>query len=441
VGSSALMLSSRRVCAIAAALVVIGSSCSSSGTSPSVAVTFNTAEIVSPSPTTSTDSNTAASTGTQPPAPTGGPLANSTTVAGTSPEPPASSPTGDPAVTLTQLGMFQQPVDTAWRPTDGTTYVVEQDGIVVLMNSGQPGATALDMTDLTSADGERGLLGLAIDPDGKLAYVDYTDNDGNTVIDEYSISADGTFDKATRRAVLGFDQPYPNHNGGELQFGPDKMLYIGTGDGGAAGDPQRRALNLSQWLGKILRIDPHQGAGPYTVPSDNPFVAIEGARPEIWSVGLRNPWRFSFDRQTGDLWIADVGQDKWEEVDVAWAADGTGRGMNFGWSAWEATHRFNKDQSPDGATPPVYEYAHGDAGCSISGGVRYRGATIPALVGWYVYGDYCAGQVRALKIEGNAVVGELVLGEVPSISAVTEAPDGELLVLSVSGPIYAITPA
>ena len=179
---------------------------------------------------------------------------------------------------------------------------------------------------------------------------------------------------------------------------------------------------------------------PYTVPPDNPFVGVDGARPEIWSVGLRNPWRFSFDRQTGDLWIADVGQNKWEEVDVAWAADGTGRGVNFGWSAWEATHRFNHDQSPDGATPPIFEYAHGDAGCSISGGVRYRGTAIPALVGWYVYGDYCAGQVRALKIESNAVAGELVLGQVPNISAVTEAPDGELLVLSVSGPIYAITP-
>ncbi|HSB87563.1 MAG TPA: PQQ-dependent sugar dehydrogenase, partial [Ilumatobacteraceae bacterium] len=210
--------------------------------------------------------------------------------------------------------------------------------------------------------------------------------------------------------------------------------------GGSGGDPERRALNVGEWLGKILRIDPHQGNGPYTVPGDNPFVGVEGARPEIWSVGFRNPWRFNFDRETGDLWIADVGQNAWEEVDVAWAADGAGRGTNFGWSAFEGTHRYNEDQSPDGATPPVYEYPHGDAGCSISGGVRYRGKAIPALVGWYVFGDYCGGRVRALRIEGTAVTGELVLGEVADISAVTEAPDGELLVLSLSSGVYAIGP-
>jgi glucose/arabinose dehydrogenase len=425
--------------AIGAALVAMGGSCSSD--SSSVAVTFNTASIASAVPATSAAGSTSVTAGTQPGAPTSGPATSSTTAAATSAAPPVSSQTGDPAVNLTQLGTFEHPVGTSWRPTDGTTYVVEQDGRVVIMSGGQPGATALDMTDLTSANGEQGLLGLAIDGDGRLAYVDYTDNSGNTEIDEYAISADGTFDAATRRPVLAFDHPYPNHNGGELVFGPDHMLYIGTGDGGSAGDPQRRALNVGEWLGKILRIDPHASDGPYTVPPDNPFVGIAGARPEIWSVGLRNPWRFSFDRQTGDLWIADVGQNKWEEVDVAWVADGTGRGVNFGWSAWEATHRFNNDQSPDGATPPIYEYAHGDAGCSISGGVRYRGAAIPALVGWYVYGDYCAGQVRALKIEDRAVTKELVLGQAASISAVTEAPDGELLVLSLNGPIYAVTPA
>jgi glucose/arabinose dehydrogenase len=344
-------------------------------------------------------------------------------------------------VGLTQLGTFEQPVDTSWRASDGMTYVVEQSGRVVIVNDGQPGPTALDMTNLTSASGEQGLLGLAVSPDGALAYVDYTDNNGNSQIDEYAIQADGTFGAGSRRPVLSFDQPYANHNGGAIVFGPDRMLYIGTGDGGSANDPERRALNLGEWLGKILRIDPHPtDAAAYTVPPDNPFVSVPGARPEIWSVGLRNPWRFSFDRQTGDLWIADVGQNNWEEVDVAWASDGAGRGMNFGWSAWEGNHRFNNDQSPDGATPPIYEYPHGDAGCSISGGVRYRGTAIPALVGWYVYGDYCGGKVRALKIEGKAVTAELVLGAVPSISAVTEAPDAELLVLSVAGPIYAVTP-
>jgi glucose/arabinose dehydrogenase len=345
-------------------------------------------------------------------------------------------------VSLTVVGQFVQPVEVAFRPTDGTSYVVEQDGRVVIMNNGAPGPIALDMTDLTSADGERGLLGLAIDADGSLAYVDYTDNDGNTRIDEYAVGADGTFDPSTRRQVLGFDQPYPNHNGGDIDFGPDKMLYIGTGDGGSGGDPDRRALNMGEWLGKLLRIDPHPSAdAAYTVPPDNPFVGVEGARPEIWSIGLRNPWRFSFDRSTGDLWIADVGQGQWEEVDAAWAADGGGRGLNFGWSAWEGNHRFNDDQSPDGVTPPIHEYEHLEQDCSISGSALYRGSAIPALVGWYVFADYCSGQVRALQIADRAVVKQVSLGQVPSVTAVSEGPDGELFVLSGGGQIYAMAPA
>lgn len=393
--------------------------------------------VVASTPTTVGSAATTA----QPPLPTTTSLPPSTvaTSAPAATAPPSTAPLGDPVVTVNKLGDFKHPVDVSYRP-DGTIYVAGQDGTVVIMKDGQPDLLALDMTDLTSASGERGLLGLAISPDGALAYVDYTDNNGNTAIDEYAIAVDGTFAGSSRRNVLSFDQPYPNHNGGEIVFGPDRLLYIGTGDGGSGGDPERRALNVGEWLGKILRIDPHQGNGPYTVPGDNPFVGVEGARPEIWSVGFRNPWRFNFDRETGDLWIADVGQNAWEEVDVAWAADGAGRGMNFGWSAFEGTHRYNEDQSPDGATPPVYEYPHGDAGCSISGGVRYRGKAIPALVGWYVFGDYCGGRVRALRIEGTAVTGELVLGEVADISAVTEAPDGELLVLSLSSGVYAIGP-
>lgn len=321
------------------------------------------------------------------------------------------------------------------------TYVVEQDGRVVMMSDGQPGDVALDMTDLTGASGERGLLGLALAPDGALAYVNYTNNDGDTRIDEYAVAADGMFDPSTRREVLAFDQPYPNHNGGGLVFGVDGMLYIGTGDGGSGGDPDRRALDLSELHGKMLRIDPRPSAdAAYTVPADNPFVDVEGARPEIWSIGLRNPWRFTFDRSTGDLWIADVGQNEWEEVHVAWASEGGGRGANFGWSAWEGNHRFNDDQSPDGAVPPIFEYDHDGGACSISGGVRYRGTAIPALVGWYVFADYCNGEVAALQIADKALVKDLSLGQVDSVTAVNEGPDGELFVVSLDGPIYAITP-
>jgi glucose/arabinose dehydrogenase len=321
-------------------------------------------------------------------------------------------------------------------------YVVEQDGKIVMMTDGQPGAVALDMTDLTSADGERGLLGLAITKDGALAYVNYTNNDGNTRIDEYSVDADGTFDKATRREVLGFDQPYPNHNGGDVVFGPDNMLYIGTGDGGSGGDPDRRALNPGELLGKMLRIDPHASAGAaYTVPPDNPFVGVEGARPEIWAIGFRNPWRYSFDRSTGDLWISDVGQNQWEEVDAAWAADGGGKGANYGWSAMEGNHQFNADQSADGAIPPMYEYEHVGQDCSISGSALYRGTAIPALVGYYVFADYCSGQVRSLQIADRAVTKMVPLGKLANVTAVNEGPDGELYVVTSDGPIYAVTPA
>ena len=348
----------------------------------------------------------------------------------------STEPLGDPLVQLVALASVDQPVDLAWRPGDSTLFVAGQNGVVVPVRDGRPGPPVLDMTSLTAAGGERGLLGLAFHPTEPLAYVDYTDRSGNTVIDEYRVGADGTFDPTSRRQVLTVDQPYSNHNGGEVVFGPDGYLYIGLGDGGSGGDPERRALNVSVLLGKILRIDPTAANGkPYTVPADNPFVSVAGAKPEVWLVGVRNPWRFGFDRDTGDLWIADVGQNQWEEVDALWADQGGGRGMNLGWSAWEATHRYNDDQNPDGVVMPIHEYEHGAAGCSISGGMVYRGPAIPELAGWYVYSDYCSGQVRALQIADRAVTRELTLAQSSQVSAVTEGPDGELYVLSLDGTV------
>jgi glucose/arabinose dehydrogenase len=346
---------------------------------------------------------------------------------------------------LSEVASSSRPVDLAVRPGDDRPYVVGQQGTVTRLEADGSSGTVLDITDLTSAVGEQGLLGLAFHPTDDLAYVNYIDRRGDTVIAEYRVADDGTFDVGSARELLTVPQPYENHNGGGVAFGPDGMLYIGMGDGGSGGDPERVALNVGSLLGKMLRIDVTPSPGsPYTVPADNPFVGVPGARPEIWAVGLRNPWRFGFDRATGDLWIADVGQNAWEEISVGWADDGglnAGKGVSFGWSAFEGTHRYNGDQPGDGHTPPVHEYPHGDLGCSISGGRVYRGTAMPELVGWYVYADYCSGQVRALQVVDRTVVKELTLSSAWGLVAVTDGPGGELYVLNVDGPVYRLVPA
>lgn len=407
-------------------------------------------DVTFATPGGSTGGTTATSAETEPPA-TAVDGTTAPTAAGTDPaasEPPVATepaaatttePLGDPVVSTLEIGTFDQPVDLAWRAADPTMFVVEQAGRVIPVRDGVAGDAVLDITDLTSADGERGFLGLTFSLDGGLAYVNYTNDDGDTVIAEYGVADDGTFDAATSRTLLTIDQPYANHNGGDVTIGPDGMLYIGMGDGGSGGDPERRALNVSTLLGKILRIDPAPGDGvEYTIPNDNPFIGVDGALPEIWAVGLRNPWRFSFDVATGDLWIADVGQNEWEEVDVAWAADGAGRGLNFGWSAYEGTHVYNTDQPTDGVTPPVHEYQHGEAGCSISGGAVYRGTQIPALVGWYLFGDYCSGRIVGLRMEGTTLAQTLELTSVPNTSSVRASPDGELYATSLGGQVVQI---
>jgi glucose/arabinose dehydrogenase len=278
--------------------------------------------------------------------------------------------------------------------------------------------------------------------------VSYTDNDGDSRVDEYAMrAADGgrnvVADPSSRSEVLALDQPYPNHNGGHIVFGPDGMLYVGFGDGGSGGDPQRRGQDPFSWLGKLLRIDPRpDGDRPYTVPPDNPYADGSGALPEIWSAGLRNPWRFSFDADTGDLWVGDVGQNAFEEIDLVPAAEGAGRGTNFGWSAFEGSTRFNADQGAPDHWLPIYEYHHGDSGCSVTGGVVYRGAAIPALRGAHLFGDYCAGGITALVAEGGRLVGTTRLADEPAqvVSFGTDA-DGEVYVLSLGGGVYRLDPA
>jgi glucose/arabinose dehydrogenase len=348
----------------------------------------------------------------------------------------------DPVGTLTLMTAANGAVDVTWRVGDPALYVVEQPGRVIRAADGTT-TPVLDISGEISAGGEQGLLGLAFDPAGALAYVNYTDSDGDTVIERFAVGADGVFDVASREVIMTIDQPYDNHNGGDLTFGPDGMLYIGMGDGGAGGDPERRALNLGELLGKLLRIDPSAPstaadgtALAYTIPADNPFVDVEGARGEIWSIGLRNPWRFSFDSETGDLWIADVGQNAVEEVDVVAAADGVnaGRGASFGWSAFEGDQPYNSDVTAEGAIAPIAVYGHDSGRCSVSGGVRARGAANGALDGWYVFGDYCSGEVFALEPSADLTESRtLTVAQGQNITAVVSGPNGEVLVVDASG--------
>jgi glucose/arabinose dehydrogenase len=412
---------------------------------------------------TSADTSASAATTATTAAGTSAPAATSTTAgAGTAASAPATTappttaaPTttapdnpdlGAVKVKLTPVAQATEPVFVATRPGDAATlYIAERGGrLRALRNGALVEAPVLDISSLTLAGGERGFLGFAFAPDGSHLYVDYTDRDGNSHIDEYAVAADGTVDPATRRQVLFQQQPYPNHNGGEVIFGPDGYLYIGFGDGGSAGDPQRHGLDLGTWLGKILRIDPRaSGDQPYSVPADNPFVNQAGAEPEIWSYGLRNPWRFSFDRATKDLWIGDVGQGNIEEVDRATVADGQGKGTNWGWSAFEGRARYNADQSPDGTVGPVFQYTHENGNCSVTGGYIYRGAAIPALRGAYLYTDYCGRGVRAIVVDAAGNAGDAVqLTDQPgSIVSFGEDANGEIYVCSLSGnTVYRIDP-
>jgi len=318
--------------------------------------------------------------------------------------PPAASP-GSYAAAFVRGGL-SSPVGVYAAPGDTSRlFVVEKTGTIRILRSGNLHPRPfLDVSSRVSGGSEQGLLGLAFHPsyatNGKF-YVNYTDQSGDTRVVEFLVSSNPDSASANEREILFVDQPYSNHNGGHLTFGPDGKLFIGLGDGGSGGDPQGNGQNLGTLLGKMLRIDVDAGA-PYSVPADNPFVNRPGARGEIWSYGLRNPWRYSFDAETGDLWIADVGQDVWEEVHHEPAGQG---GRNYGWNRMEGGHCYpaGSSCSQAGLVLPVAEYDH-RAGCSITGGFVYRGTALPELRGTYFYGDYCTGLVRSARLlNGGAV--------------------------------------
>jgi glucose/arabinose dehydrogenase len=334
-----------------------------------------------------------------------------------------------------RVASVQQPVALAIRTEDDNLYVAQKTGQVVAVRPGGfVGQPVLDLSAQVSQGFEQGLLGLAFSPDGAFLYVNYTDVDGDTHVTEFSV-ADNGIDPGTERDVLVIDQPFPNHNGGQLTFGPDGFLYVGLGDGGSAGDPMDNAQNLDSLLGKILRIDPRPTDGtPYGIPTNNPFVGDEGARPEVWAYGLRNPWRFSFDRLNGDLWIADVGQDRIEEIDVQRTAIG---GQNYGWDGYEGTLVY-EEPLPDDVEEPVHEYGP-ELGSSVIGGFVYRGSQIPALQGAYVFGDFYNPDLRALVPAEGGFQEEPLGLTVPSLSAFGEDAAGELYALSLSGQVYRLT--
>jgi glucose/arabinose dehydrogenase len=371
------------------------------------------------------------------------------TAAGTVPQRPTTSaaptaPLTQPIVGLSEVGSFDQPVEITDRPGDATLYVVEQPGRVVAVTD-LASETVLDLTDLTDANGEQGLLGLAFHPTADLAYAYFTDNDGDTVVAEFGVDpTTGALDRDTLREVLTVEQPYANHNGGELAFGPDQLLYIGLGDGGSGGDPDRSALDLSSRLGKILRIDPvESGDQPFSVPADNPFVDTPGADPTIWSYGLRNPWRFSFDPDSGDLWIADVGQGDFEEINRSVATDGrdAGRGVNYGWSAFEGFESFNADQPTDGAVAPLFVYDHADGRCSVTGGAVARGDAVPDLRGWYVFGDYCSGQIWVLDPTAPPEDPRVIeIAELGGLASIAVGPDRDIYAVSNGGTVARLIP-
>ena len=394
------------------------------------------------------------------PSPTGSPAPSPSGPVGTPVGSPSASPTSagtppgdfDPTGLTVQFAPFATGLDQpvfATGTADGTgrLFVVEQTGRIRIVNSDGSVAPSpfLDISGRVLAGGEQGLLGLALHPgypgNGRL-FVDYTrKDDGATVIGEFHASGDKA-DPASERILLTIPQPFVNHNGGMVAFDKAGKLLIGMGDGGSAGDPQGNGQNRQALLGKILRIDV-DGKKPYAIPSDNPFAASRDTRPEIWDLGTRNPWRFSFDRQTGDLFIGDVGQGDWEEIDAE--PTGTG-GRNYGWNVMEGNHCFRvPDCDTTGLVPPVVEYSHDSGACSVIGGYVYRGSAVLSLEGGYIFSDYCSGTLWAFSAAAAIANGNVPLSVVgsagQSASSFGEDDAGELYLMGQSGRIVKLVAA
>lgn len=364
---------------------------------------------------------------------------------------------------LTELDLdLTEPVELASRSGTPNLYVAERAGEIyeIEVTTNRDGEISyrkrstpvLDLTDAVgSLESERGLLGITFSTDGRRLYVSYTmAGDGASRVESYAMGT-STADDDTRIVLLTVPQPFANHNGGHIAFGPDGFLYLGLGDGGGADDPDGNAQDLMSPLGKLLRIDPDasevdedgETTSPYGVPAGNPYVAGVGALREIWLSGVRNPWRYSFDKVTGDLWIGDVGQGDLEEIDLlTQTGDDGGRAANLGWDRLEGTAT-HEGEPPDDHELPIFEYGRDDGSCSVVGGYVYRGARVPSLTGVYLYSDYCTSTIRALVAVDGALVSARTFDLDVELSAVVsfgQAQDGELYVVSADGPVYRIDP-
>jgi len=408
-------------------LVLFIAACNGQGTLTPPAASTPTADSLTPSPVPPTTLPVTETPGQDPATETPSP---------TVPTETPSTPSGTPTFPDPNAYAWQSLVSGLNRPVDlqadgsGRLFVIEKVGRIRIIESDQLlEGPFLDISDRVGSNGnEQGLLGLAFHPqfaeNGRF-FVNYTDTNGNTVIARFQVSNDpNVADPASEVNLLGVDQPFPNHNGGVLTFGPDGYLYVGLGDGGAAGDPNGNAQNTDTLLGKILRLDVDSGE-PYAVPADNPFG------DEIWAYGLRNPWRLSFDKSTGDLYIGDVGQGDWEEIDFL--AAGSPGGANFGWDHREGAHDY-EGGGPQGMIDPVAEYSHPEGGCSVTGGYVYRGS-LPEWNGIYLYGDYCTGMVWGLLQTDGGWQNQLLFDLDITITSFGQDGSGEVYLISDNGEI------
>jgi len=354
------------------------------------------------------------------------------------PAPPAAAaglPDSDvalPELTLELVASIDSPIDTTVLE-DGTVLVAERSGVVRVLIGTRPGRIVLDVSDRTTTDGERGLLSIAVAPWGDELFLSLTDPAGDTLVEAHPLH--GTTVTGPPRTIYTLEQPFANHNGGPILFLPDQTLLLGLGDGGGGGDPLGAGQDLSSPLGALIRLDVRDGRT--VVPPDNPFVGDATAAPEVLASGLRNPWRMALDLARGELWIADVGQSSREEINRVEV--GELAGANFGWALREGSLPYLGDE-PDGHVAPVHDYPHGP-GCSVTGGLVYRGSTVPSLVGGYVFTDLCDGELRVLVTDQGAVSARRLGITGTRIVGFGVDADGELLVLELGGRVLRIVPA